>query len=120
MQCGDPQPVVIAINSTDQLLQNAAFQFNREFLQNLTRDEKSIKESYALARDVVAASDQAADGSCCCVHDHKPGCLFIKYMERHGLTQHEACQRLHKNSCNCYEKIIERQRNDLELVGKDF
>jgi hypothetical protein len=42
LKCGEPSPVVIAINSTDMLLQNAAFVFNKEFLLSLCKHERSI------------------------------------------------------------------------------
>jgi hypothetical protein len=99
MEGGDKNiNTVIAINSEEKLLEKAAQTFNESFLDSLLL-EKTVNEAFSNALSTVAADSSDNCKVCCCMHDHKDDCLWLRYREKHG---EDKAHELHTAKCRCF------------------
>ena len=89
-------PVVISIQSSAQVLEEAAEKFNKEFLCYLLNGS-SPKDAFEAGLSVLA-SDKQTSKICCCSHDHTNDCLWLKFSELHPENAHS----VHESSCKCF------------------
>ena len=86
-------PVVISIQSSAQVLEEAAEKFNKEFLCYLLNGS-SPKDAFEAGLSVLA-SDKQTSKICCCLHKHTVDCLWRKFRVNHPEKAHS----VHKSSC---------------------
>ena len=89
-------PVVVAVNSHTMILDEVCQLFARHFYFHLL-DGYTPKEAFEHGKSVVKGS-QIDTFSCCCAHDHKPHCKWVKYAEDNG---YEKAHQLHMPNCAC-------------------
>lgn len=95
---------VIAINSAEKVLEKAAQQFNVIFLENML-DGKSANEAFKTAVGNVRSMKREDVAICCCMHPHKPGCLWLELrrrLEQKGKDPRIAHD-IHCAECSCYK-----------------
>lgn len=74
-------PVVIAVNSENQVQDKAAKVFSTELYTQLLNGF-SIKKSVAMAKKQLMEGSESNDFvTCCCAHDHKDDCLWYEYFK---------------------------------------
>jgi len=66
---------------------------------------------------VVRANKKNDCKVCCCNHEHKKDCLWLKYEKKYGS---EKAHELHTTSCKCYLRVKEGACNDHSLDCKDY
>ena len=91
-------PIVIAVNSTQRILDKVCKNFCRTFYDSLLMGH-SFNRAYKNATNVVKGG--ADDVSCCCcAHKHKDDCWWYLYSLEHPKEAHE----LHSKTCGCKER----------------
>lgn len=75
-------PYVIAVNSSFQIADEICLIFSRHLYMQLLQG-KSIQSAFTEAQRTCRASSLKYE-SCCCAHQHKPGCKWTKYKDQYG------------------------------------
>lgn len=90
-------PVVVCISATDQVYEQAAAKFNKNFLKILL-DGRSPDEAYRSSLAVLKSSKENG-GICCCSHEHTDKCYWVKYRQKYG---EEEAHKVHSSfTCKC-------------------
>ena len=113
-----PSPIVVAINTTDQIAQHSTFKFNQKFLQSLIRGT-TVQEAFDSAKNFVAAMPKEENRCCCCNHAHTEHCLFLDFVVNQcNQNWDRACQIFHQDTCNCYTKLLKAQTDQTSDEAK--
>jgi len=92
-------PVVVCINISVGVLEQAAYAFNRLFLFSLLMGKKPY-EAFERGVANVSSANEINCTVCCCSHTHARDCLWSKYKERHG---QDKAHLLHEVTCTCFK-----------------
>ena len=65
----------------------------------------TLKKAFDEGKTAIAGSPKEECSICCCMHDHKEGCLFLEYVKELNDDWDEACRQLHQGHCDCYVAI---------------
>ena len=102
-------PIVIAVNSTQEILDEACAIFSSEFYKCLLKGYL-ISDAWRTGLDAITNSVTAKQFSnaCCCAHPHDENCAWYKWSQEEG--QSEATHNLHSFKCACTKRAPDKRR----------
>lgn len=71
-------PVVIAVNSNEEIADEACKVFSKKFYDGLLKGS-TISEAFKMAKNYVFVSNMSDFNVCCCAHQHDDDCLWYKF-----------------------------------------
>ncbi len=89
-------PLVVAVNSQVEILDEASALFSRHFYHGLFEGETPQRAFEHAKRTVVGSHLQMQ--SCCCAHPHKENCKWLEVARKEGFS---AAHKLHVSNCKC-------------------
>lgn len=80
-----------------------AINFTRHFYQDIIFGH-SIEQAFENTKKMILASEKNELQSCCCAHEHKPDCIWLKYLK--SINDSKSAHDEHMPKCGCL-----RQKN---------
>jgi len=89
--------VVVAVHSMTEINDDVAINFTRHFYQDIIFGH-TIEQAFEYAKKMIGASKNKLQ-SCCCAHEHKQDCVWIKYLK--ATNNSKAAHDIHMPKCTC-------------------
>ena len=94
-------PVVIAVDSNQEIMDEVCKLFSNYFYKNLISGF-GIQESFDNAKSSVGLNNKDKFSICCCSHDHDPECVW--YNKLFKTNAKHACELHNSNRCSCPDR----------------